>query len=555
VHVTNRLFFWLILVAATGASAPAAAVGLGTPHVHSVLGEPIDAVLPIRGGKTGAVYRVRVADEAEFGRLGLKVPSWVRQVTLSVEQGVDGASYVRLASRAPMREPLVYLVVELTWEGGRLLREVALLFDPPTLRRSAPLPAPRQEAAPIPAAQHRAAAGAATAATTRPNDTLWALAQRLRPTEVSQSEMMAALFDANPGAFVNGDPDRLRLGVTLQVPLLPGTTREGGAGEATSRPASDKAAAESTVPARQNNVEAPASTSLRVVSPEESEGGAPLDELHTQLHIVRAEIDTRRAQNQAMLSRVAELEQRSAVLLRELQAKEQASAELRAKLGDGAEATGAAPSEAATFETDTPAPAPAPRVDAWRGWALAISALAVGAVASAVLLLLTKRRGRGRPAAESLGEVEFRAQGRALRSGSNYAPSVFAETSAALDGVLTDDETKADPMMEVAFLKNFGRWDQAEALLRDLISQYPKRDDFRFELLELYYRAENTEAFKAFAGALQQSLSRRAPGLWAEITRMGQRLDPSDPLFRGDAATAEQRDQGVDEAPPRSASG
>jgi len=71
---------------------------------------------------------------------------------------------------------------------------------------------------------------------------------------------------------------------------------------------------------------------------------------------------------------------------------------------------------------------------------------------------------------------------------------------------------------------------------------------------ELYYRTENTEAFKAFAGALQPSLSRRAPGLWSEVARMGQRIDPTDPLFKEWGSTAEPAVEVGDE-PPKSASG
>ncbi len=556
---TYRLLIWLFLVAAATVSTPAAALSLGSPQVYSVLGEPIDARLPIEGSQPGATYTVRVASDVEFHRLGLVVPGWIRNITVTTEQGPDGRSYVRLGSRVPMHEPLVSIVLELTWGGGRMLREVTLLFDPPSLRRSAPLPVPRSPAAMAPPRRvSPARAAGQTGTRTRPNDTLWGLAARLRPAGVSQQSMMDALLRANPQAFVDGDPNRLRAGVALQVPSLSNDRVESKSVAAAAQPAALARASPQPAQLEDNAETASANGALRVLSPEETGAAEPLDELHAQLHIVRAEVATRRAQNQAMLDRVAKLEEHSTALLRELERKERAAAQLRAKLsGETAAVDPNAESPdtaSATVKTDTPAPAPAPRVDAWRGWLLVAAALIVGGLAAGILLFVNARRARRPLANDGFDQDDVKAPNESTKGRSNYAPSKFAETSAALAGVLADDETKADPMVEVAFLKNFGRWDQAEGLLRELINQFPDRDDYRFELLELYYRTENEEAFVAFAEALQPSLSRRAPGLWSEVVRMGQRLDPSAPLFNGGATTDRPGVNAGDES-PKSASG
>ena len=51
------------------------------------------------------------------------------------------------------------------------------------------------------------------------NDTLWSLAQQLRPdSSVSVHQMMLALLQANPSAIVNGNVNALRAGVVLRVP-------------------------------------------------------------------------------------------------------------------------------------------------------------------------------------------------------------------------------------------------------------------------------------------------------------------------------------------------
>jgi pilus assembly protein FimV len=52
------------------------------------------------------------------------------------------------------------------------------------------------------------------------NDTAWSIAKKVRPGGVSMEQMMMALLEANPHAFVNGNINRLRKGQILRVPAL-----------------------------------------------------------------------------------------------------------------------------------------------------------------------------------------------------------------------------------------------------------------------------------------------------------------------------------------------
>ncbi len=51
--------------------------------------------------------------------------------------------------------------------------------------------------------------------TVQAGDSLWKIAQRLRPANASVMETLRALTEQNPQALLNGNPDRLRVGVTL----------------------------------------------------------------------------------------------------------------------------------------------------------------------------------------------------------------------------------------------------------------------------------------------------------------------------------------------------
>jgi len=52
----------------------------------------------------------------------------------------------------------------------------------------------------------------------RQGDTLYGIARRLRPADLTLAQMVLALFRANPEAFVGGNINQLRMGARLTVP-------------------------------------------------------------------------------------------------------------------------------------------------------------------------------------------------------------------------------------------------------------------------------------------------------------------------------------------------
>lgn len=61
------------------------------------------------------------------------------------------------------------------------------------------------------------------------NDTLWDIASRRRPSyDVSVPQMMAAIHAKNPGAFIDGDMNKLKKGVYLKIPAVPDVQKSVG---------------------------------------------------------------------------------------------------------------------------------------------------------------------------------------------------------------------------------------------------------------------------------------------------------------------------------------
>jgi len=96
-------------------------------------------------------------------------------------------------------------------------------------RRAAPAPRPAQAATPI-ATESRYRV--------QPGDSLSGIVRRLEGLDASSSAAMAAIVVANPGAFIDGDPNRLKAGSLLDIPSFAGNA--GAVAEIAPEPAQEE---------------------------------------------------------------------------------------------------------------------------------------------------------------------------------------------------------------------------------------------------------------------------------------------------------------------------
>lgn len=212
------------------------ALGLGEITTRSALNEPMRAEIQLLGATRDELrsLEVRLAPVETFERYGIDRPAFLSQIQFRVR--ADSA-VIEVTSVQPITEPFVTLLVEVVWPRGRLLREYTMLLDPPTYvapaETSAPAPTTRSssqatrssggavqrqtQSRPSPAAAPRRAAFNGSSYEVQRNDTLWEIANRIRPAGTDVNQMMVALYEANPSAF-GGNINRLRAGVVLRVP-------------------------------------------------------------------------------------------------------------------------------------------------------------------------------------------------------------------------------------------------------------------------------------------------------------------------------------------------
>ena len=241
----KKTLTWITWLSLSAVSPFALAVGLGQASVGSYLNAPLNASIPLLESSGYALdqLRVSVAEPADFAAAGLEWTPLAASVrTQVIEQ--QGQRQVRLSSDQPMQEPWLDLLLAVESPDGQQLRDVTLLFDPPGYSQqsqaqsasyaasTAPL-----EASPVPPAsasareQDRETSSANSLSNTRNNsrntnsgayvgsgDTLWSVAERTKPDEVSVQQMMMALLEANPDVFPSGNINDMRAGQTLRVP-------------------------------------------------------------------------------------------------------------------------------------------------------------------------------------------------------------------------------------------------------------------------------------------------------------------------------------------------
>ncbi|MDP5239799.1 FimV/HubP family polar landmark protein [Uliginosibacterium sp. 31-16] len=224
----------------------AGAAGLGRINVLSTLGQPLRAEVELTAATDELDNMVaRMASPEAYKRANIEYLGVMSGVKMSIERRGGGA-VVKIVSDKPFGEPFVDLLIDLNWAGGRLLREYTFLLDPaevsgprpvaaatqPVSRPiesrleskpvspSAPATASKPESAPVsaPAERERPQQAAAGDYTVQRGDNLSKIASELNSGEVTQEQMVAALYRANSDAFVGGNINRLRAGRILKVP-------------------------------------------------------------------------------------------------------------------------------------------------------------------------------------------------------------------------------------------------------------------------------------------------------------------------------------------------
>ena len=241
-------------------SLDAQAVALGAIAVRSALGEPLRAEveIPQISSEEASTFQANMASPQAFRAAGVDYSAALAGARVTLQRRPNGQAYLRIVGTRPINEPYVGVVIEANWANGRIVRDYTLLLDPPT-REAAPAvvttpaqaaAAPERPAVAEQVAPSRAAAapaptrsapkpapanpGSGEQVTVQRGDTAGRIAAAHAIDGVSLDQMLVALLQANPHAFIRGNVNLMKSGAVLQMP-----TAEQA--QATSRPAARRA--------------------------------------------------------------------------------------------------------------------------------------------------------------------------------------------------------------------------------------------------------------------------------------------------------------------------
>lgn len=601
-----------VAVASMALFSSAYAAGLGKLTVLSSLGQPLRAEIEltsISADEQGALV-AKLASAETFGQANIEFNPALLSLRFAIEQRGQ-RQFIRLTSSQPLNEPFVDMLMELTGPNGRLIREYTFLLDPAEMRPAQPVqvapnsvPAAKvaqTPQAPVsePRSSTRNSVARATNVPSRPSpapasdytvqkgDTLSKIAERTKPDSISLDQMLVALYQVNPEAFIDRNMNRLRAGEILSVPDAETTARISNAEARTLIVAQaadfnayrSKLADQVGAAAPQQLNEARQSASGKITTQVEERptpASAAKDKLtlsspaaaqNNPANAVPAEdlIAREKALAEAN-ARVQELEKNISELQKLLEVKNQGLAEQQnqAEAPKEAEAPAATPVAPATpaepmsAEANKAEPAPvAPPVVAKPKPAPAAAPVAPVAESSFIDELLANPLtlpgiGALLVVLGGLGIYRARRQKRSKQFedsiitdsslkanslfGSTGGQSVDTNNSVFNSGFATSanqlDSNEVDPVAEADVYIAYGRDAQAEEILKEAMRTQPERHAVRVKLLEIYSNRKDLRAFEVLATELY-GLTKGEGDEWTQAAAMGMAIDPQNPLYAG----------------------
>jgi pilus assembly protein FimV len=561
------------------------AIGLGDITVHSALNQNLNAdiqLLQTRGLSESEVI-AQLGSSEDFKRVGVERFFFLTGLHFKVDMNAKGGPVLHVTSDTPITEPYLDFLVQVMWPNGRMLKEFTVLLDPPTYKEQ---PAPAV-AAPSRSDRGGGPAGRVERTPTRPDsqvslssappstqpstpaqapsdrlngdsygvtdrdDTLWAIAQRVRPAAgISVQQTMLAIVRLNPQAFIGGNINLLKAGYTLRLPDQAdassvaqsdaieqvaaqnaswqayrrgeGLTQVAESGTATGAPDQGAALApqvDATAAAKPAATTSAQEGELRIVAADGADrgtgtggGAADIAKLEGELAANQQEAERLTQQRDQAVQRLNDVTAKAAQAQRQIEVKDQQIAQLQAQLKSVQNAPAG----------ESPQPAEAAPKNGLMDL-LASPFVMIGAGVVLVLIVVAGlMRARSRRAAADDGFVHYDVPRRAATAavGAELAADELPEEEDADLELAAEPATQtpaeelhavpetaqtSDVIGEADIYIAYGRYPQAVNLLQGALDDDPNRHDVRLKLLEVY---AETKAEAAFGEQMEELLAR-----------------------------------------------
>jgi pilus assembly protein FimV len=468
-------------------------LGIGDIKLHSVLNQNLDAeiALVVLAEEKLSDIKVNLAPPDKFDEAGVPWTSFLSKIKFETKIGTNGSVIIRLSSREAVKEPFLDLLLEVSWPKGSLYREFTMLLDPPSSYKQANVPALTNaksynpETAVVP--QHQ-------------------LLQK-QQTKARKNRFVPAPIKA-VSAKTNIPDNQL----TLVAP-----TEAGVAENLIIAPENEQ------VTDRKKVVNATSKTNDKEI------------------------VNNASPVNDALQDKVAELEKQLAVLQNQFQAKQVVQPE--AVQTTTSRQTGTVnsviqqkpvqPDVKPTIQTESEATSSLNTYYLWIG--------GVGAGTLSLFVWLWWRKRKLNERSDILNFFASSGISKATESKSIFSTSIekgstqnadedgkgtfFNELTISDFDAFNTDQSEIDPISEADVYLAYGRYQQAEELMRDVINDQPDRDECKLKLLEIFYSNANNHAFESYANELAKAGKKDDVEFWAKVSEMGSQICQDSTLF------------------------
>lgn len=432
-------------------------------------------------------------------------------------------------------------------------------------------------------------------------DTLWHIAEQLgSERNVPTRQMMTALFQANPDAFNHGDIDSLKAGALLKIPETEAIIQPGSQAVKQKTAHKEAAAATKTASPSSKSLELVAPTEAKAADTSDISGQIKPGQDVSDTSRTSTASSSADGKDLELQNRIERLEQQLNMMQQLLALKDQQLSALQSNNPEAAQqaATSAenlpipepiappateskTPVQPPVAETQQPPvkiePAPAPVKPkpakttppapieeeesflSAPSYLLTVGGFTVGILGLLGWLLWRKRKIESRTNTESMFATASQirmpdADNSSLSvpvmdmsSASAYDVGTVGESSFISDFTPSDfeafdtDQSEIDPLSEADVYLAYGRYQQAEELIRHAIEEHPGKDEYKLKLLEIFYANENKESFTAYAQDLSDAGKETDISFWSKVSEMARDIIPESALFNDTAAATTNR--------------